>query len=291
MTVCRYLGREWRLLPINPVGAVVDEAFELLRVVLHPLANDTLRREDVNVHVSMYLALLNEIIPEGSETINGFNGDTLADLCYQGVQPSFQEYDACVRIDDTPNVREWLQGRYVNESDRDRTRIRGCWRTWIQNGYRVSISMDARTSVRRGKHDARPHTHAILVSAVAHLGERLLPIPPERVPRELATVLLMWEVITLAVALLPTLPVVNELLFSCVLILGVVHPTQVDAIVQTHVVPRMTRRPIVGMTYDASLPFQRRRRRTAWPRRGMSWAGSDRSRWRVAPDRNALIVS
>ena len=96
-------------------------------------------------------------------------------------------------------------------------------------------------------------TYAILVSAVAHLGERLLLIPPERgVPRELATVLLMWEVITLAVALLPTLPVVNELLFSCVLILGVVHPTQVDAIVQTHVVPRMTRRPIVEMTYDVA---------------------------------------
>ena len=34
------------------------------------------------MHVSMYLALLNEIIPEGSETINGFNGDTLADLCW-----------------------------------------------------------------------------------------------------------------------------------------------------------------------------------------------------------------
>ena len=37
MTVCRYLGREWRLLPINPVGAaLVDEALELLQQLCDP---------------------------------------------------------------------------------------------------------------------------------------------------------------------------------------------------------------------------------------------------------------
>ena len=48
-----------------------------------------------------------------------------------------------------------------------------------------------------------------------------------------------WQVLTLAVAVLPSLPVLNELLFSCALVLAVGDPVHVDAVVRIRLIPSL----------------------------------------------------
>ena len=81
-------------------------------------------------------------------------------------------------------------------------------------------------------------TYLLLTGGTARLAARLVS-EDDALTRDTATVLWTWQVLTLAVAVLPSLPVLNELLFSCALVLAVGDPVHVDAVVRIRLIPSL----------------------------------------------------
>jgi hypothetical protein len=84
-------------------------------------------------------------------------------------------------------------------------------------------------------------TYLLLAGGTARLAHHVVS-STDAPTRETATVLWSWQALTLAVAVLPSLPMLDELLFSCALVLAVGDPVHVDAAVRTRLLPYLADR-------------------------------------------------
>ena len=121
ITVCRYLGRHWRLLPVNPTTcAAVDSSLELLQSFLHPFVAETLT-ESIHMcdHVAVFASLLEDSFAVGeSQHLNGFDADTLADVCWAATWKHVMDMEG-VTLDseEYPNLYSWMEHQGVVDTD------------------------------------------------------------------------------------------------------------------------------------------------------------------------------
>lgn len=113
MTVCRYLGRQWRLLPVNPATcATVDSSLELLQSFMHPLVADTFEEDKLRMcdHIAVFASILEDSFLYGETNhLNGFEADTLADICWSAVWKHVMDMEGVtLPMTDYPNLREWM---------------------------------------------------------------------------------------------------------------------------------------------------------------------------------------
>jgi len=113
MTVCRYLGRQWRLLPINPVTcATVDSSLELLQSFMYPFVADTFGEDKLQMcdHIAVFATILEDSFPYcETNHLNGFEADTLADVCWSAAWKHVMDIEGfTLPMTDYPNLREWM---------------------------------------------------------------------------------------------------------------------------------------------------------------------------------------
>jgi len=113
MTVCRYLGRQWRLLPVNPATcASVDSSLELLQTFMYPFVADTFDENNLQMcdHVAVFATILEDSFLHGETNhLNGFEADTLADICWSAAWKHVMDMeDFTLPMTDYPNLREWM---------------------------------------------------------------------------------------------------------------------------------------------------------------------------------------
>lgn len=126
MTVCRYLGRQWRLLPINPATcATVDSSLELLQSFMYPFIAETFDEDKLQMcdHIAVFATILEDSFFYGETNhLNGFEADTLADICWSAAWKHVMEMEGVtLPISDCPNLHEWMiyQGILEEEEEDD----------------------------------------------------------------------------------------------------------------------------------------------------------------------------
>jgi hypothetical protein len=124
MTVCRYLGRQWRLLPINPTTcATVDSSLELLQSFMYPFIADTFDENKLTMcdHIAIFATILEDSFVYGeTDHLNGFETDTLADVCWSAAWKHVMDMEGItLRISEYPNLHEWMiyQGVFEEEEE------------------------------------------------------------------------------------------------------------------------------------------------------------------------------
>jgi len=124
MTVCRYLGRQWRLLPVNPTTcATVDSSLELLQSFMYPFVADTFGDDKLQMcdHLAVFATILDETFFHGETNhLNGFDGDTLADICWSAAWKHVMDMEGVVLpMNDYPNLREWMVYQGIIEEEEE----------------------------------------------------------------------------------------------------------------------------------------------------------------------------
>lgn len=124
ITVCRYLGRQWRLLPVNPATcATVDSSLELLQSFMYPFVADTFDEDKLQMcdHIAVFATILEDSFVYGETNhLNGFESDTLADICWSAAWKHVMEMEKfTLPMTEYPNLREWMiyQGIIEEESE------------------------------------------------------------------------------------------------------------------------------------------------------------------------------
>ena len=113
IAVCRYLGRLWRLYPINPRGALaVDGMLELLASFCLPyriLAPDAPSYEHERAHLDTLEARL-----AASDTpwMESFDAPTIADVCWHAAMHWLRGRDAA---EERPHLGRWLKAMNARE--------------------------------------------------------------------------------------------------------------------------------------------------------------------------------
>ena len=124
MTVCRYLGRHWRLLPINPTTcAMVDSSLELLQSFMYPFVAESFT-ESIQMcdHVAVFAMILEDTFDAGeTDHLNGFASDTLADVCWAAAWKHVMDMEGVtLSASDYPNLRAWMEYQgIIAEDDED----------------------------------------------------------------------------------------------------------------------------------------------------------------------------
>ena len=113
MTVCRYLGRLWRILPVNPTTCVsVDSSLELLQSFMYPFVADTFDEDKLQMcdHIAVFATILEDTCAYGeTKHLNGFESDTLADICWSAAWKHVMEKEGVtLPSSDYPNLHEWM---------------------------------------------------------------------------------------------------------------------------------------------------------------------------------------
>ena len=115
ITVCRYVGRHWRLLPVNPTTcASVDASLELLQSFLHPFIADTFSESiEMCDHVAVFASLLEDSFMVGeSNHLNGFESDTLADVCWAAAWKHVMDTEGVtLEAEEYPNLYAWMENQ------------------------------------------------------------------------------------------------------------------------------------------------------------------------------------
>lgn len=119
ITICRYIGRHWRLLPVNPATcATVDSSLELLQSFVYPLVAETFTdSQQMGNHVAVFASLLENSFENGeTDHLNGFESDTLADVCWSAVWKHVM-VDGVNNVDEEkyPNLYAWMEHRGIVE--------------------------------------------------------------------------------------------------------------------------------------------------------------------------------
>lgn len=122
MTVCRYLGRHWRLLPVNPTTcATVDSSLELLQSFMYPFVADKFTDDAIQMcdHIAVFATILDDTFMNGETNhLNGFESDTLADICWSAAWKHVMDVQGVtLPMSDYPNLREWMQYQRIIEED------------------------------------------------------------------------------------------------------------------------------------------------------------------------------
>lgn len=124
MTVCRYLGRQWRLLPINPATcATVDSSLELLQSFMYPFVADMFDEDKLQMcdHIAVFATILEDSFVHGeTKHLNGFESDTLADICWSAAWKHVMDMEGVtLPISDYPNLHEWMIYQGILEETED----------------------------------------------------------------------------------------------------------------------------------------------------------------------------
>ena len=119
MTVCRYLGRHWRLLPVNPATcATVDSSLELLQSFMYPFVAETFT-ESIQMcdHVAVFSSLLDNSFAVGETGhMNGFEADTLADVCWAAAWKHVMDTEGVsLGAEEYPNLHAWMEHQDIIE--------------------------------------------------------------------------------------------------------------------------------------------------------------------------------
>lgn len=124
MTVCRYLGRQWRLLPVDPVTcATVDSSLELLQAFMYPFVAEAFDEDKLYMcdHIAVFATILEDsFVYDETNHLNGFEADTLADVCWTAAWKHVMDMEGfTLPMYDYPNLREWMiyQGIIEEESE------------------------------------------------------------------------------------------------------------------------------------------------------------------------------
>ena len=122
MTVCRYLGRQWRLLPINPVTcAAVDSSLELLQSFMHPFVADTFDGDKRRIcdHLAVFATLLESSFEYGETNhLSGFEADTLADICWSAAWKHVMDMEGvALPMSDYPSLHGWMIYQGILDED------------------------------------------------------------------------------------------------------------------------------------------------------------------------------
>ena len=121
ITVCRYIGRHWRLLPVNPTTcATVDSSLELLQSFMYPFVAETFT-ESIQMcdHVAVFASLLEDSFAVGeTQHLNGFEADTLADVCWAAAWKHVMDMEG-VTLDseEYPNLYAWMEHQGVVDKE------------------------------------------------------------------------------------------------------------------------------------------------------------------------------
>jgi hypothetical protein len=124
MTVCRYFGKQWRLLPVNPATcAAVDSSLELLQSFMYPIVADLVSQPaQLSNHVATFCSLLEDTFrfDDVCHHLDAFDADTLADLCWAAAWRHVI-YKHQITIDEVeyPRLYEWMQYQNVVSYDDD----------------------------------------------------------------------------------------------------------------------------------------------------------------------------
>ena len=101
--ICRYLGRIWKMYPVDPRNAMtVDGLLELMPALLS--ASDWPEYDEGSMPERI-LAVLEENLLD-SQWLAGFESPTIADVCWYAVCCWFQDR---MWDDTTPNATQWFQ--------------------------------------------------------------------------------------------------------------------------------------------------------------------------------------
>jgi hypothetical protein len=124
ITVCRYLGRQWRLLPVDPVAcATVDSSLELLQSFMYPFVADTFDQDKLQMcdHVAVFATILDDTFLYGETNhLNGFEADTLADICWSAAWKHVMDMEGVtLPMTDYPNLREWMIWQGILEEEEE----------------------------------------------------------------------------------------------------------------------------------------------------------------------------
>jgi hypothetical protein len=124
MTVCRYFGKQWRLLPVNPATcADVDSSLELLQSFLYPIVGDLVSQPaQLSNHVATFCSLLEDTFrfDDVCHHLNGFEADTLADLCWASAwRHVIDKHQIIIDEVEYPRLYEWMQYQNIVSSDDD----------------------------------------------------------------------------------------------------------------------------------------------------------------------------
>ena len=120
--MCRYLGRQWRLLPVNPATcATVDSSLELLQSFMYPFVADTFDEDKLQMcdHIAVFATILEDSFVYGETNhLNGFEADTLADICWSAAWKHVMEMEKfTLPMTEYPNLREWMIYQGIIEED------------------------------------------------------------------------------------------------------------------------------------------------------------------------------
>ena len=122
MTVCRYLGRQWRILPVNPTTcATVDSSIELLQAFLHPFVAETFT-ESIHMcdHVAVFATMLEislESVPY-TRHLNGFESNTLADVCWAAAWTHLLDVEGIsIPAPEYPRLHAWMKHQGILYDD------------------------------------------------------------------------------------------------------------------------------------------------------------------------------
>ena len=124
MTVCRYLGRQWRLLPVNPVTcATVDSSLELLQSFMYPFVADTFNKDTRQMcdHIAVFATILEDSFIYGeTDHLDGFETDTLADICWSAAWKHVMDKEGfALPMADYPSLRDWMAYQGILKEDED----------------------------------------------------------------------------------------------------------------------------------------------------------------------------
>lgn len=120
-TVCRYIGRQWRVLPTNPhTCATVDSFVELLQSFVYPFVAETFTSHiEMGDHAATFATILEDSFAEcGNKHLGAFNSNTVADLCWAAAWKHVMEIEGVTLATvDYPCLHEWMthQGVVADE--------------------------------------------------------------------------------------------------------------------------------------------------------------------------------
>jgi len=121
MTVCRYIGRQWRLLPIDPITcATVDSSLELLQSFLYPIVADIFTEsKQMCDHIAVFATILEETFEAGDTNhLNGFESDTLADVCWAAAWKHVIDMEGVsLPATEFPNLGAWMRYQCILRED------------------------------------------------------------------------------------------------------------------------------------------------------------------------------
>jgi glutathione S-transferase len=124
MTVCRYIGRQRGLLPIDPMAcALVDSSLELLQSFLYPFMADTFTESmQMCDHIAVFAAILDDTLTDetdGTMHTSGFDEwDTLADVCWVATWKHVIDMEGVdIHVADFPNLVAWMKYHCILRED------------------------------------------------------------------------------------------------------------------------------------------------------------------------------